>query len=125
MKPEETRILLVDDDSMIRDMIGFILEVSDYVVETAEDGLEALEKYKATSPHVIITDMNMPEMDGLALIQEIRRIDSDVSIILLTGNDDTETLGTGADACLVKNEDISDTIVETVDAVLREKELKG
>jgi CheY-like chemotaxis protein len=123
MKPEETRILMVDDDSMIRDMIGFILESNDYVVETAKDGLEALEKYKARSTHVIITDMNMPEMDGLALIKEIRRSDSDVAIILLTGNDDMQTLGIGADECIAKDENISDTIVATVDAVMRKKGL--
>ncbi|HAM52750.1 MAG TPA: hypothetical protein DCP92_19405 [Nitrospiraceae bacterium] len=125
MNPDEIRILMVDDDSMIRDLIGVILESNDYVVETAKDGLEALEKYKARSPHVIITDMNMPEMDGLALIKEIRRTDSEVAIILLTGDDDAQTLGVDADECIAKDENISDTIVASVDAVTRKKGLKG
>ncbi|MGD1075991.1 MAG: response regulator [Thermodesulfovibrionales bacterium] len=121
MNPDEISILMVDDDSMVRDMIAFILESNDYVVETAGDGLEALEKYKARPTHVIITDMNMPEMDGLALIKELRRTDSDVAIILLTGNDDTQTLGIGVDECIAKDENISDTIVATVDAVIKKK----
>ena len=125
MNHDEIRILMVDDDSMIRDMVGFILESNSYTVETAKNGLDALEKYKARSVDVIITDMNMPEMDGLALIREIRRSDPDVAVILLTGDDDAQTYESGADECIAKDENISDTIVEAVDTVMRRKGLRG
>lgn len=124
MNPEETRILMVDDDPFVREMVGFILQSSDYIVETAENGLDALEKYKTGPTHLIITDMNMPEMDGITLIQEVRKTDPDIAIILMTGNDDAGSSATGADECIVKDENIQDTIVSSVEAVLRKKRLR-
>jgi CheY-like chemotaxis protein len=124
MNPEETRILMVDDDPFVGEMVGFILQSSGYIVETAENGLDALEKYKAGPTHLIITDMNMPEMDGLTLIQEVRKTDPDIAIILMTGNDDAGSSATGADECIVKDENIQDTIVSSVEAVLRKKRLQ-
>ncbi|MEW5746601.1 MAG: response regulator [Nitrospirota bacterium] len=124
MRPDAIRILMADDDPFVRDMVGFILESSDYTVETAENGREALEKYKAGSGfHVIISDMNMPEMDGRALIREVRSIDPDIPIILLTGTDDAASAKSGADECIVKDENIQDAITASVDAVLRRKGL--
>ncbi len=125
MNPEETRILLVDDDPFVRDLVGFILQSNDYIVETAENGLDALEKHKTGPTHIIITDMNMPEMDGLTLIPEVRKTDPDVAIILMTGNDDPSSTATGADVCIVKDENIQDTIVSSVEAILRKKGSRG
>lgn len=124
MNPEETRILMVDDDPFVREMVGFILQSSGYIVETAENGLDALEKYKTDPTHLIITDMNMPEMDGLTLIQEIRKTDPDIAIILMTGNDDAGSSATGADECIVKDENIQDTIVSSIEAVFKKKRLR-
>jgi CheY-like chemotaxis protein len=125
MNPEETRILMVDDDPFVRDMVGFILQSNDYIVETADNGLEALEKFQRGSAHVIITDMHMPEMDGLTLIQEVRKTDPDIAIILMTGNDDASAVAKGADECIVKDENIQDTIVASVEAILKKKGLRN
>ena len=126
MDPSEIRILMVDDDPFVRDMIGFILQSSDYRVETAENGLEGLEKHKAGPGfHVIISDMNMPEMDGLALIREVRKTGPEIAIILMTGSDDAGSSGSGADECIVKDENVQDTIVASVERILGKKGLIG
>jgi CheY-like chemotaxis protein len=125
MNPGETRILMVDDDPFVREMVGFILESNDYIVATAENGHDALLKHKADPAHLIITDMNMPVMDGLTLIQEVRKTDPDIAIILMTGNEDAGSSGSGADACIVKDENIQDTIVSSVEATLGKKGSRG
>ena len=124
MNREETRILMVDDDPFVREMVGFILESNNYIVETADNGLEALEKYQRGSNHIIITDMHMPGMDGLTLIQEVRKTDPDIAIILMTGSDDASAAATGADACIVKDENLQDTIVASVEGILKKKGLR-
>lgn len=124
MNPGETRVLLVDDDPFVRDMVGFILQASDYVVETAENGRDALEKIiENPGFHLVITDMNMPEMDGLSLIREIRKTDPDTAIIVMTGSDDGGP-PSGADDCVTKDENIQETIVASVEAVFQRRGLK-
>lgn len=68
----EKRVLIVDDSESIREAVGFTLENAAYTVERAVDGLDALEKLKASAFQLIITDLHMPNMDGIALIKEIR-----------------------------------------------------
>lgn len=79
-------ILVVDDSRTMRDLVSRELRKEGYDVETAEDGLDALEKIRCFPPAVIITDLNMPRMDGLALTKALRA-QSDtkyVPIIFLT-----------------------------------------
>ena len=67
------RILVADDDPLVREMIAMILEDEGYTVETAEHGAEALKKFNAEeSIGLIVSDMNMPELDGLGLIKAVR-----------------------------------------------------
>ncbi len=113
------KILIVDDDSMVREMMGMILEEEGYEMTGADDGVEALETYRADgSFDIIITDLNMPRMDGLELINEIRGITKSIPIIVLTGGDavsDHPDLSNDKHILfLAKDENIEDTIVETV-----------
>jgi two-component system, chemotaxis family, chemotaxis protein CheY len=66
-------ILTVDDSRTIRDMLMITLSGAGYDVVQAEDGIEALERLRDTTPAAIVTDINMPRMDGFELIEQVRR----------------------------------------------------
>jgi two-component system chemotaxis response regulator CheY len=85
-------ILTVDDSRTIRDMLKLALVGGGYTVIQAEDGVEGLERLKAEGADVVITDINMPRMDGFGFIEEVR---SDphyrgVPILVLTTESDAE-----------------------------------
>lgn len=69
-----TTILIVDDSRMIRNMVRGALETDRHTIVEAADGREALSVIDSASPDLVITDVNMPEMDGLSLIRELRKI---------------------------------------------------
>jgi len=69
-------ILLVDDSASMREMVSFTLKGVGHEVNEAEDGVEALEFAKKNSVDLVITDVNMPNMDGITLTAELRKLDS-------------------------------------------------
>ena len=69
------KILAVDDSQTIRDLLKLSLVDAGYIVRLAEDGREALEALADFVPEAIITDINMPRLDGFGLIEAVRRID--------------------------------------------------
>jgi two-component system alkaline phosphatase synthesis response regulator PhoP len=73
MKKEEIKILLVDDEPDILEIISFNLEKVGYQVTTASNGLEALKQAKKTLPHLIILDVMMPELDGIETCERLRQ----------------------------------------------------
>jgi two-component system, chemotaxis family, chemotaxis protein CheY len=80
-------ILIVDDSRIMRQIIKRTLiqaGFEDFEFSEAANGHEALESYSHLHPDLILSDWNMPEMDGLSLLQEIRKIDSDVPFGLIT-----------------------------------------
>ena len=81
------RILVVDDDPHIRDVISFALEKAGMTTETARDGGEALALFQRQPPDMIILDVGMPDTDGLAVCREIRK-SSNVPILFLSARDD-------------------------------------
>jgi len=83
----QKNILVVDDDPHIREVIRFALEKAGMQVTLAEDGQQALDKYLQLSAALIVLDINMPEMDGLACCREIRK-HSEVPILFLSSRDD-------------------------------------
>ncbi len=66
------RILAIDDSRTIREMLRSSLEAAGFAVITAEDGIEGLERFNENDPDVIITDVNMPRLDGFGVIERIR-----------------------------------------------------
>jgi two-component system, chemotaxis family, chemotaxis protein CheY len=79
------RVLIVDDAVVMRMMIKGILSKNGYeVVGEAQNGLEAVEKYKALSPDLVTMDMVMPEMDGITAVREIVASDPGAKIIMCT-----------------------------------------
>lgn len=80
-------ILIVDDDSHIREVISFALEKAGMKTRAARNGSEALQFFNATGADLIVLDINMPELDGLDVCRELRKT-SDVPILFLSSRDD-------------------------------------
>lgn len=77
------KILIVDDAAFMRMMLKDILTKNGYVVVgEAENGLAAIEKYQELLPDLVIMDITMPEMDGIAAVKEIKKVDSNAKLIM-------------------------------------------
>ena len=85
------KILVIDDESSIRDLLDTLLSRKGYDVILAENGRKGLELFRREHPDVIILDLKMPEMDGLTVLREIRNLDPKKSVIVLTGAVTNET----------------------------------
>lgn len=68
------RILAVDDSAAMRQIVGVTLKGAGYEVITAEDGVEALDFARRETVDLVITDVNMPRMDGISLVRELRQL---------------------------------------------------
>jgi excisionase family DNA binding protein len=79
------RVLVVDDEASIRDLLEKTLTMADYVVDTAPDGRSAIERMRMYPYDLLITDLRMPGMDGLSVIREARRFKADLPVIIVTG----------------------------------------
>lgn len=115
------RILCIDDDSNICDLLNMYLTKEGYVVDTAGDGVKGLEVFRARTPDLILLDIMMPNMDGWQVCKEIRKT-SNVPIIMVTAKGETidKVLGLelGADDFIVKPFDMNE-LVARIKAVLR------
>jgi CheY-like chemotaxis protein len=79
------KILIADDDQQVRVMLKMTLERAGYDVVEAEDGNEAVAKFKAEKPDLVVTDIVMPEKEGIETIMELRALDPAVQIIAISG----------------------------------------
>jgi len=118
------KILIVDDHKLIRDGISsFLSDNSKYeLIGEASDGIEALNAIKIQNPDLIITDLNMPNMDGMELIAQVRKLYPNIKLIVLSMVDETQyirqVLKLGANGYLLKNSGI-DEVKAAIDAVLK------
>lgn len=96
------RIMTVDDSKTMRDMVGFTLRKAGFEVLEAEDGQKALDQLEKAAVDLVITDINMPNMDGITLVSRLRRLGAFKStpILILTteGGDDKKAEGRAAGA---------------------------
>jgi two-component system cell cycle response regulator len=110
------RVLVVDDDALVRARLAAVLNASQYLVEVAATGEEAMRIMEATPCHVVLTDWQMPDMDGLALCRQVRLTmqENYVYVLMLTIRDtehDVQTaLAAGADAYVVKGTPIEEIL---------------
>jgi excisionase family DNA binding protein len=79
------RVLDVDDEDGIRELLRKTLQLADYDVDVAEDGRVALERLRLKRYDLLITDLRMPGIDGLAVIRDARRLRPDLPVIIITG----------------------------------------
>jgi two-component system, chemotaxis family, chemotaxis protein CheY len=91
-------ILAVDDSETMRQMVTMTLRSDDYRVVLAKDGIDGLDKFSSDSFDLVITDINMPKMDGIGLITAIRLLNKDVPILALTTESESASRQRGADA---------------------------
>src|SRR5262245_12858109 len=86
MEPKETIILVAEDDAIVRNLVRLMLSQEGYAVLTANDGQEALEICELFSDpiHLILTDVNMPRMDGLELAERVRKQRPEIKIVVMS-----------------------------------------
>lgn len=85
------KILVIDDDESIRETLVNLLTRLKYNVVSAPDGKAGVELAKAEQPDLIISDMRMPQLSGLEVLEEIQKYDSQIRVIIITAHDDMET----------------------------------
>jgi excisionase family DNA binding protein len=79
------RVLVVDDEVTIRDLLSKTLALAEYDVDLAPDGRAALDRLRVIPYDLLITDLKMPGVDGLSVIREARRLKADIPVIIITG----------------------------------------
>lgn len=82
---QRPRVLVVDDEASIRDLLSKTLALAEYDVDTAPDGRSALERLRLYPYDLLIADLKMPGLDGLSVIREAKRLKSDLPVIIITG----------------------------------------
>jgi CheY-like chemotaxis protein len=83
--PSKYQVLLVDDEPSVRDSLGTLLTATGYEVVAANNGFDALLQLKRTSPDVIISDLNMPEMSGFEFLSVVRRRFPQIPVVAISG----------------------------------------
>jgi DNA-binding response OmpR family regulator len=118
------RVLLIEDDRPIQELLRAYFEAKGHTVSAAADGVEGLKAFNAGLPELVLLDIGLPGLDGWTVLQAIRA-SSSVPVVLLTALDDTENvvkgLATGADDYLTKPFDVRE-LDARVQAILRRLE---
>ncbi|UCD35195.1 MAG: response regulator [Nitrospiraceae bacterium] len=124
------KIMIVDDCQITRKLLGHYLTSKGYSVVFAENGLDAIEKLGSATVNLIMTDLNMPYMDGLELIKTLQgnsRL-SGIPVLMVTSNNDEverdEAFRTGARGFLVKPV-TADTIEQHILRIIKDTSPKG
>jgi len=122
MESMGARVLVVDDEVAIRDMLQIGLSKAGFTVKTVADGRSALEALRAWSPEAIVLDVMLPEIDGYSLLPAIRRV-SEVPIIMLSAktavSEKVQGFLRGADDYIAKPFDIEELVARLLSALRR------
>jgi two-component system chemotaxis response regulator CheY len=114
-------ILIVDDSNLSRKACRRILEGGGYLVIDAADGLSALERYALDRPDLVLLDVTMPEMSGLEVLQQLRRLDSGARIVMVTAdvqNSTRELAMEGGAIAFVTKPLVAEIVLQAVTAAL-------
>lgn len=118
----EARLLVVDDEPNIRDLLATSLRFAGFDVEAAEGGNDAVRKVTARTPDLVVLDIMMPDMDGYTALRRIRAVAGPVPVVFLTARDDTQDkikgLTAGGDDYITKPFSLEE-VVARIRAVLR------
>lgn len=126
MADDQKRILVIEDEQSVRQLVSRLLEKSGYDVRTARDGLDGLRQLEDFEPHCIITDVMMPNLDGLTFTKALknRRETKGIPVIFLTAKSDPfsmiEGINVGAKFYITKPFQVED-VLSKVKKVLTER----
>jgi len=118
------KILIVDDDPTTRKLIGLFLKAKGYAVAYAENGLDGIEKIGTENPNLIITDLNMPYMDGIEFVKSVRADPArhEIPILMVTTEADPEererAMAVGVNGYLVKPV-TAETVTQNIRHILK------
>ncbi|MBE0447417.1 MAG: response regulator transcription factor [Actinobacteria bacterium] len=108
------QILVIEDDPLIRETLEYSLKGAGFNISTAENGAQGLAKLKEGSPDLILLDLLLPEMDGFEVCREIRKVDENLPIIMITALEDQRSklkgFSVGADDYITKPFSIEELI---------------
>jgi DNA-binding response OmpR family regulator len=92
MENELIKILVVDDELLICELLDAFLSQKGYQVTTATDGKEAIRKFEKERPHIVLLDIKMPGVSGVEVLRRIKEISSDTVVIVITALGDMDTV---------------------------------
>ena len=119
------RVLLVDDEPLVRKLISGYLVAAGYVVRVAVDGLDAIGKLRAGLPDLIISDLNMPRMSGFELLEVVRKRFPQIPVIVISAvAPDEMPEGVAADAYCHKNGFGFEQLLQTISDLTRKPPLR-
>ena len=125
LSKKDIKILIVDDDKVLRDILSHMLSMSDFVVEQAGNGKEALEKIKINKPDIIILDCIMPVMDGFETFVNLKRNPDtqDISIMFCSAThiEEAKNRGLKADGYIEKPFIIED-LLKKINEIIKAKQ---
>lgn len=117
------KILLVEDENNLASIIKLNLEIENYFVFTSDNGLKAVEIFKTNQPDLVILDIMLPELNGIEVCKQIKKINSDVPILFLSakssGSEKIEGLKAGADDYLTKPFNLEELILRVQNLLRR------
>lgn len=123
---ERARILVVDDDETVREPLAAILEEEGYIVDTAKNGKEAIEKSNAKAYNLALIDIRLPDMEGTKLLTMMKETVPKMVKIIVTGypslRNAVEAVNEGADAYILKPVIKTDIILDTVKEHLKKQQ---
>ena len=108
-------VLVVDDNESVREVLTIMLSRRGYRCESATNGIEAVEKVRQSDFDAVVTDLQMPEMDGIGLTRELHQHFSDLPVMIMTGQSDDSlvesAMSAGARGLLSKPFEISELLM--------------
>lgn len=120
-----TKVLLVDDEVEFASALAERLQMRNYEVRTASNGLEAMALFHESPPDVVLLDLKIPGMDGLEILSNIKKFDPSIEVLMLTGHGDVASvqkgLQSGALEYMMKPIDI-DELTSKIDRARKKRE---
>lgn len=91
-KKTKSKILIIDDEQILRSLLKEVLKEEGFIVNTAPDGFKGIKSNDFNNPDLIILDLKMPGIDGIETLKKIRKTDKEVLVIILTGYGSAQTI---------------------------------
>ena len=125
---EQARILIIDDEESIRKSLAAVLEENGYLVDTAENGREAIKKSETKIYNLALIDLRLPDMDGIELLTAMRETTPKMAKIVITGypslENAIEAVNRGADGYIVKPYTMDDILRKIKEHLQRQQEAR-